>query len=128
MRKQMDAREIAFALGIGMIAALIAAIVGLATATAWLGVVVFAGLAALLLWFWYLTRDRLPPSHAQGQQVYWRPHGWEPRKVKIIRVEPGEPGHPEYVFVELDEGDVRTASTADLTVPYLTRLKYSWRR
>lgn len=124
----MDAREMAFALGIGMIAALIAAVIGLATASAWVGVAVFAVLAALLLGFWYLTRDRLPPSHVQDQEVYWRPHGWEPRKVKILRVEATEPPQPEYAFVELDDGEVKIAPTADLSVPYLTRLKYSWRR
>lgn len=117
--------EVAFGLVVGMIAAVIATIAALVTGNAGLGVLIFVVLAALLLLFWLLTRDCIPSSHVQGQEIYWRPHGWEPRKVKILRVEPGE---PEYAFVELNEGEVRTASTADLSAPLLTRLKYSWRR
>jgi hypothetical protein len=117
-------REFALELVVGMIAAAIAAIVGLATGTAWLGVLIFLALAAVLLLFVHLTRDRIPISHLPGLEVYWLPRGGRARKVKVSRVESGE---PEYAIVDL-EGHATTAWVSELSLTLSQRLKYSWRR
>jgi uncharacterized membrane protein YtjA (UPF0391 family) len=119
-------REIVYGLVVGMIAAVIAAIV---TGSAGVAVLVFMVLIVLGLLFLYATQDRIPASYLPGLEVVWHRHGWKPRKVKIHRVERAyDAGELEYAFVELDDGEVKTASMADLDIPLWTRLKYSWQR
>jgi hypothetical protein len=105
---------------------MIVGFIALATANlsggSWVAAWILLGLAIIGSVGLLLTRDRIPPSHASGQEVFWHPHGWKPRQVEIVRVEPGE---PEYAIVRLDTGEIKSALTADLHVPYLTRLKYS---
>lgn len=84
-------RELAFAWVVGMI---VAVIVGLVTGSPLLGVLVLVALSVPPLLFWLLTRDRIPASRVQGQEVYWRPHGWETRKVKFSESNRESPSTP----------------------------------
>jgi hypothetical protein len=117
-------RELSLKGVFALIVGAISLVVGLTTGNTGLALVILVVLAALLLAFWYLTQNRIPVDLLNGLEVEWQPRGFKSQKVKVIRVENGE---PEYAIVELD-GKPKTALVTELSLTLADRLKYSWRR